>query len=394
MRFNFNPNILKNYSLKQLNQLSRAGGHEDVGSTSSQCVASPITRSGIFSKLLSNVESDFLDIPHQHAESSTNQSETLTTITDLDDLPNHENQHQLAAFGVQLDEDSQSSAVNVQWENRPETSSPCPDDHPPSTNNYYFEYQQEFSSDSPDGRDADPDFQPEIHHRSIEQLHDSESDEFITRDDQLGQEQTIDEYESRSLPAVARSEVELLEAGVPRRAVAVKHRIRSVCNCKRLQCYKKFSQEDRQEIWREFWSMDFASQRLFLAGHMSAKEIFQRRPRKEDNVTQKRKASYSYHFWTSTEVCKEMFLSTLGFRSDKVLTLCRSTDTIFDQRGKSKNSNRGTNQRPLTNSQLEAVKVHIKSYEPGISHYRRKHAPKRLYLDPSLTVRDIVSATV
>ena len=392
MRFYFNPHILKNYSLKQLNQLSRAGGNEDVGSTSSQKNVAPLTRSGIFAALLNNTESDLSNIP-QSTDASTNQFER--TITDLDDLPNRENQHQFATLGVEIDENSQSSAVNVEWENRPETSSPspCPDNQPQSTNNYYFEndeynhYPHENSSDCSEYQDADPDYQPENCYTSSERQS-CASDESGNRDVHFGQEQTIDGPESRNLP-VAGNEEEHLEAGVPRRAVAVKHKLRSPCNCKRLQCYKKFSQEDRQKIWREFWSMDFPSQRLFLAAHMSAKEIIRRRQRQEGQETCKRAANYSYHFGTSTEVCKQMFLSTLGFRSDKVLTLCRSTSTIFDQRGKSKKSARGTNRRPLTNSQVEAVKVHIKSYKPGISHYRRKHAPKRLYLDPSLSVRDM-----
>ena len=33
----------------------------------------------------------------------------------------------------------------------------------------------------------------------------------------------------------------------------------------------------------------------------------------------------------------------------------------------------------------EAIENHIKSYGPSISHYRRKHAPNRLYLSPEFT---------
>ena len=63
--------------------------------------------------------------------------------------------------------------------------------------------------------------------------------------------------------------------------------------------------------------------------------------------------------------------------------------TVVDQRGKSKDTTRGNNRNPMSNVQLEAVKAHIKSFNPGISHYRRKHAPHRLYLDPSLTIQDM-----
>ena len=55
---------------------------------------------------------------------------------------------------------------------------------------------------------------------------------------------------------------QLPAAGVPRRAFAVKPKLRSSWNCKSGQCCQKFSQEGKQKIWRQFWRMDFLLQRL------------------------------------------------------------------------------------------------------------------------------------
>ena len=126
---------------------------------------------------------------------------------------------------------------------------------------------------------------------------------------------------------------------------------------------------------------------MFLATHMIKCAVVRRRPRKEEPYC-KRDTVYKYYFST-TEVCKEMFLATLGFATDKVLTVFRSSSTVKDQRGQTPAGKRGNNRKNVTVVQIDQIKKHINSFGPGISHYRRKHAPKRLYLDPSLTIRDM-----
>lgn len=50
-------------------------------------------------------------------------------------------------------------------------------------------------------------------------------------------------------------------------------------------------------------------------------------------------------------------------------------------------SERGKHKRDT--SKRDAIREHILSYNPTISHYRRKHAPKRLYLPSDLTEKSM-----
>ena len=84
-------------------------------------------------------------------------------------------------------------------------------------------------------------------------------------------------------------------------------------------------------------------------------------------------------------VCEEFFRSTLGLKSHKVLqTLtakCKGgNNPIPDQCGTNIPPNK------IKESELEDIDAHIMSYDPSISHYRRTHAPKRLYLPDELSI--------
>ena len=91
--------------------------------------------------------------------------------------------------------------------------------------------------------------------------------------------------------------------------------------------------------------------------------------------------SWSYQL-VGKRVCKSMFLRTLGYTSDKVLTVTRMNDTIEDGRGKGIiPSNK------ISEDEIRRIKYHIGVvYEPNVSHYRREHAPKHRYLDSCLTI--------
>ena len=106
--------------------------------------------------------------------------------------------------------------------------------------------------------------------------------------------------------------------------------------------------------------------------------------------------SCTRYYWLSIEctssrkihVCKQIFLRTLGYKSDKVLTTAAASADMHgfdngDKRGKHELSNK------LTGAELEFLVNHIKSFNPCISHYRREHAPNRLYLPPELSAVDM-----
>ena len=75
-----------------------------------------------------------------------------------------------------------------------------------------------------------------------------------------------------------------------------------------------------------------------------------------------------------------MFISTLGHKNDKFVHAAFKSESVEDERGRAKKTSR------FTPVQREIVNGHIDSFHPCISHYRRKHAPNRLYLDNALTV--------
>ena len=89
----------------------------------------------------------------------------------------------------------------------------------------------------------------------------------------------------------------------------------------------------------------------------------------------------------SMAVCKNMFVRTLGKRTDGFLTAFfraaskRSGAEVFaDHRGGD------TRRRPWIESE---VKAQIDSYHPQISHYTREHAPHRRYFEATLSVRKL-----
>ena len=51
-----------------------------------------------------------------------------------------------------------------------------------------------------------------------------------------------------------------------------------------------------------------------------------------------------------------------------------------DKRGTSSPANR------LSDEERKNIQAHIMSYSPSCSHYRRVHAPNRVYLSPQLSV--------
>ena len=113
-----------------------------------------------------------------------------------------------------------------------------------------------------------------------------------------------------------------------------------------------------------------------------------KRQRKDAKAIHSRDSSFNYFFNVSGEekmVCQRFFLNTLGFKSHKVLLTVASKSqgkvlSSPDKRGKSSLTNR------LSDEERKNIQAHIMSYSPSCSHYRRVHAPNRVYLSPQLSV--------
>ena len=85
-----------------------------------------------------------------------------------------------------------------------------------------------------------------------------------------------------------------------------------------------------------------------------------------------------------------MFLNTIGHKNDKVITTALATTSSVgtnagDKRGKHSPKHKAKQE------DTEFMTKHILSYQPQIAHYRHEYVPKRLYLPPELTVREMYS---
>jgi len=169
-----------------------------------------------------------------------------------------------------------------------------------------------------------------------------------------------------------------------------KHPMLSSCGCTR-KCAEKISESRRTQVHDEFWSLPYDSRRTWMFSHIKRND-----PKKRITNTKgaySRNCSRLYFIPQENgdicQVCKDFFLRTLGFRSDKVVTVLLKKNVVSqlaptaDQRGRHKPLNK------LSDETMKIIKDHIESFHPSISHYRREHAPLRRYLPPELTIREM-----
>lgn len=169
-----------------------------------------------------------------------------------------------------------------------------------------------------------------------------------------------------------------------------KHTLLSGCkdNC-RQKCCQKFTDEVRQVINNNFWKLTFGERRLWLDSHILISPVKSRKTAKTEH-TRNHTIQYSLPLSSTKEnVCKTMFLRTLGLKTDGMTTEFIAAKTkqgsnlhelITDRRGKSETGRKRDS---------VSIKDHINSFNPQISHYNRENAPNRRYLEPHLTIKDM-----
>lgn len=170
-------------------------------------------------------------------------------------------------------------------------------------------------------------------------------------------------------------------------AISKKHLIRSSCNATkcRLLCNNKIDEEQRKHVNKEFWTMDWMQQKVFILAHCS-REVVKRRT---TNGESQRNMSVKYHLpdrnGEKLVVCKVFFLTTLGYheKNDGVVfrvinqTSRRSIIPTIDRRGR----------HPSTKKiDRDSIVNHIEPFHPVSSHYRREHAPLVRYLPSDVTI--------
>lgn len=165
--------------------------------------------------------------------------------------------------------------------------------------------------------------------------------------------------------------------------------MRPACCC-RYKCKDKISEENRKDIFKKFWALgDRAKQWIHIAKYTKKehkKRTYFARPGKNNRT-------YTYKYFlpkienqshTTIEVCKVMFLNTLGITERMTRTAWKKYDgtTYFakDMRGYHSNHKKVVDERMIA-----SVCEHVKSFAPVESHYCRQTST-RLYLDGSLSI--------
>ena len=77
-----------------------------------------------------------------------------------------------------------------------------------------------------------------------------------------------------------------------------------------------------------------------------------------------------------------MFLSTFGLTSDAMITeMVHAHRQSYDGAITPAEDCKGSHP-PSNRCDAEVIRLHINSYKPAISHYKRKNAPYKRYLNP------------
>lgn len=154
--------------------------------------------------------------------------------------------------------------------------------------------------------------------------------------------------------------------------------------CKKL-CTNNISMEQRKVINSSYSALDTAGKGMFIKNNVSVEKV---QSRKNINKEPKRNLTFNYYFTvrghgSPVQVCKTFFLATLGYHPKNDAKVFRVLHTGEDDDLKEK---RGHHDRSSLTKDKDLISSHIMKYNPAISHYRREHAPNRLYLPSDVTI--------
>ncbi|KAL7636965.1 UNVERIFIED_CONTAM: hypothetical protein RMT77_012723 [Armadillidium vulgare] len=156
----------------------------------------------------------------------------------------------------------------------------------------------------------------------------------------------------------------------------------------RLSCSKKFSDEERQNIFQEYWKMaDLQRQRDFIAANMTTVQP-RYRYQKEDS---RRRLNTAFSFdrkGERTRVCKQFFTATLGISGRMVRTVeekrISAHGGVISTDCRGKHGNHATVPAAIK----ESIRKHIRSIPKIESHYCRARTSKE-YIQGDKTVSDL-----
>ena len=164
-----------------------------------------------------------------------------------------------------------------------------------------------------------------------------------------------------------------------------KHPMLPPCNGKCTRSCKYISKERRKAVYEGYWAKNELQRTEFISQRVTEYDKKTSRPR---SSSKERNKSRTYSFKDDkakvVQVCQQYFLSTLGYKRSHVV------DWIFKKHGGNAVADSRGSHAPKHKMSVrteKAILEHIESFHPAVSHYRRKHAPLRRYLPPTLNVR-------
>ena len=169
---------------------------------------------------------------------------------------------------------------------------------------------------------------------------------------------------------------------VPKKNVTSKKDCFNSCKFK---CSMFFGDNERQQIFKDFWALSDVEKNHFYASTTSRK---MKECKKTDADISRRNFSYSYHFFhgdAKKRVCKDFYLSTLAISQRRVSYFheVKKTDTGVCTTGE----RRGTNiKRKIPDESKAVVREHIESFPRIESHYCRA-STKKEYLESTLSLK-------
>ena len=160
--------------------------------------------------------------------------------------------------------------------------------------------------------------------------------------------------------------------------------------CKKSEFYNI----DWDDVNKSFWRRDFVRRRSWFDAHVKIIEPVRRTV--PDTVTEpvakaKRTRTLEYYLPANKDtglkvrVCKSAFLSTLRLKTGgRVIEFVRHKTTsgsspTIDHRG-------SWFRKEIHLVEKDKIREHIESYKSYVSHYTRKNAPNRRYLDSELNI--------
>ena len=155
------------------------------------------------------------------------------------------------------------------------------------------------------------------------------------------------------------------------------------------RCITNFSSDDRALINNRFWKLSFTEHRQWLAAYINQVDVKNKTSQQKDGG---RLSSREYLLplkdGKNVTVCKSMFLSTLGLKSDGMITeMVRAQRKSYDGAIAPIEDRRGSHP-PSNKCDAEVIRLHKNSHL-SISHYKRKNAPNKRYLNPELPIKEM-----